>query len=275
MSDGPVLPGLGGGIGNTGSLIITNSTVSGNSVSGGGAGIVNFGALTITNSTISGNTAFPAGNGVPASGGGISHSGNSLLLIANSTISGNSVPDRGGGILSSGPLTITNSTISDNENAENAGAIDNSGSLQIANTILKAGASGATIFNSSGTVTSLGYNLSSDNGGGFLAATGDLINTDPILGQLQNNGGPTFTHALTRPRTQLFLTAPPPFVWPPGPCLLFPGHGPGAPGPCLVFRFPPRPPPPPRAARRGVLGCRCCFFGRRVRGRGKPGGTGA
>jgi hypothetical protein len=43
-------------------------------------------------------------------------------------------------------------------------------------------------------VTSLGYNLSSDNGGDYLTATGDRINTDPRLGPLQNNRGPTFTH---------------------------------------------------------------------------------
>ena len=41
-----------------------------------------------------------------------------------------------------------------------------------------------------------GYNISSDDGGGFLNGTGDQINTDPVLGPLQNNGGPTFTHAL-------------------------------------------------------------------------------
>ena len=44
-------------------------------------------------------------------------------------------------------------------------------------------------------VTSLGYNLSSDGFGGFLTGTGDQINTDPILGPLKNNGGPTLTHA--------------------------------------------------------------------------------
>ena len=43
-------------------------------------------------------------------------------------------------------------------------------------------------------MTSLGYNLSSDDGGGFLTATGDRINTDPKLGPLQDNGGPTFIH---------------------------------------------------------------------------------
>ena len=58
------------------------------------------------------------------------------------------------------------------------------------------GASGANLVSNSGTVISHGYNLSSDNGGGFLTATGDQINTDPILGPLQNNGGPTFTHGL-------------------------------------------------------------------------------
>ena len=42
--------------------------------------------------------------------------------------------------------------------------------------------------------SSHGYNLSSDNGGGYLTATGDRINTDPKLGPLQNNGGPTYTH---------------------------------------------------------------------------------
>jgi hypothetical protein len=41
-----------------------------------------------------------------------------------------------------------------------------------------------------GTVISLGYNLSSDNGGGYLTATDDRISTDPKLGPLQNNGGP-------------------------------------------------------------------------------------
>ena len=59
---------------------------------------------------------------------------------------------------------------------------------------------GSTIFNGNrisngGTTTSLGYNLSSDDGSGFFTATGDQINTDPMLGPLQDNGGPTFTHA--------------------------------------------------------------------------------
>jgi type II secretory pathway pseudopilin PulG len=62
---------------------------------------------------------------------------------------------------------------------------------------LNASASGANISNGGGgTVTSLGYNISSDDAGGFLNGPGDQINTDALLGPLQDNGGPTFTHAL-------------------------------------------------------------------------------
>src|SRR5260221_8247563 len=68
--------------------------------------------------------------------------------------------------------------------------------LEIGDTILNTGVSGVNITNALGTVTSLGYNLSSDNGGGFLTNATDQINTDPLLGPLQNNGGPTLTHAL-------------------------------------------------------------------------------
>jgi hypothetical protein len=58
------------------------------------------------------------------------------------------------------------------------------------------GAPSENIFNDGGTVTSEGYNLSSDDGVGYLTGPGDQINTNPLLGPLQNNGGPTFTHAL-------------------------------------------------------------------------------
>ena len=68
--------------------------------------------------------------------------------------------------------------------------------VEVHNTILNAGASGENIFNDGGTVTSEGYNLSRDDGGGYLTGAGDQINTDPLLGPLQDNGGPTFTHAL-------------------------------------------------------------------------------
>jgi hypothetical protein len=125
-------------------------------------------------------------------------------MISNSTISGNSVSGRdfkepgfGGGIYAVGTVTISNSTLSDNLvlNYGNGGCIWNGETVEIGNTILNSGQPDS-IFSSFGTVTSNGYNLSSDNGGGYLNAPGDQINTDPLLGPLQDNGGPTFTHEL-------------------------------------------------------------------------------
>jgi len=91
-------------------------------------------------------------------------------------------------------LAVLHSTFSDNsaQQGPNGGIANFSGTLQLGSSILNA----SSISNGSGTITSLGYNLSSDNGGGFLTATGDQINTTAMLGPLQDNGGPTFTHAL-------------------------------------------------------------------------------
>jgi hypothetical protein len=190
--------------GSSGNTTITNSTLSGND-----GGIDNVDAtLTVTNSTLSGNS-----NG-GVLGGGIANQGGTVT-VDNSTISGNEVSPIGGGIYNvGGTLTITNSTLSDNS-AFSGGGIYNGGMLTIGSTILKTGASGENIFNASGTVTSLGYNLSSDNGGGVLTGPGDQMNTDPMLGPLQNNGGPTFTHELVTGSPAIDVSdpsfTPPPF----------------------------------------------------------------
>jgi len=106
-------------------------------------------------------------------------------------------PGFGGGIYAVGTVTISNSTLSDNLvlNYGNGGCIWNGETVEIGNTILNSGQPD-NIFSSFGTVTSNGYNLSSDNGGGYLNGPGDQINTDPLLGPLQDNGGPTLTYAL-------------------------------------------------------------------------------
>jgi len=179
--------GFGGGIlnGDSAALTITNSTLSGNTA-GFGGGTFNAGTLTIVNSTVSGNTA--------SEGAGIYNSGGQTLTITNSTVSGNSAGS-GGGIFNIGTVEIANSTLSDNS-AQLGGGVFSDETLEIGNTILNRGGSGANISNSGGMVASLGYNLSSDDGGGFLTGPGDQINTDPLIGPLQNNGGPTFTHEL-------------------------------------------------------------------------------
>ena len=169
-------------------LAITNSTISGNSANAGqgrGGGIHGANGLTVENSTISGNSAATRGGGIY---GG--------ATVVNSTISGNSGTS-GGGIYNTSSLVVRSSSITDNS-AGSGGGIYNrlQSQLQISNTILNAGASGENIFNDGGKVTSLGYNLSSDDGGGYLTGPGDQINTDPLLGPLQDNGGPTLTHAL-------------------------------------------------------------------------------
>jgi len=88
--------------------------------------------------------------------------------------------------------------------------------------MLNAGASGENIYSNGGTVTSLGYNISSDNGNGFLNGPGDQVNTDPLLGPLQDNGGPTFTHALL-PGSPAINAGNPAFTPPP----FFDQRGPG------------------------------------------------
>jgi hypothetical protein len=197
--------GTGGGISNYGTLTITNSTITSNQVELVGGGIANAGTLTITNSTISGNSANGQHDGQPyGRGGGISGS----VTLTNSTLSGNYANLVGGGVDGGG--AITNSTVSDN----NGGGISVAGTLEIGNTILKAGAGGPNISNNGGTVTSRGYNISSDDGSGLLNGPGDQINTDPMLGPLQNNGGPTLTHALL-PGSPAINTGDPNFTPPP------------------------------------------------------------
>src|SRR6476620_8944724 len=179
-------------------LSITNGLASTPILFYSGGGIFNDGysggaVLTVSNCTISGNSA------VPGNGGGLTNDGYATVTIANSTFSGNTAQD-GGGIYNYGNestnVTVDSSTLSGNSAAPGyGGGISNTGTVKIGNTILNAASSGVNIRNLVlGTVISLGYNLSSDNGAGYLTAAGDRINTDPQLGPLQDNGGPTFTH---------------------------------------------------------------------------------
>ena len=95
-------------------------------------------------------------------------------------------------------MTIRSSTFSGNHILKygNGGGIYNRATLEIGNTVLNRTGQGENIFNSAGTITSAGYNISNDDGGGYLNGPGDQVNTDPLLGPLQDNGGPTLTYAL-------------------------------------------------------------------------------
>jgi hypothetical protein len=214
--------GDGGGIFNRGTLTITNSTIIANSISstclGGGAsggGIFNSdGPMTINQSTVSGNRVSsvcqPVGRfscyGGFAGGGGI-YTKSVTTMITNSTIAGNHTfcyspndtgcPAYGGGIWNNGTLTITSSTLSENwatcaprSCAAGTGA-GISGTATVQNSILAYSRTG----NCNNTITSNGYNLSSDNTCN-LNGPGDMNNIDPKLGPLQNNGGSTQTESL-------------------------------------------------------------------------------
>jgi CSLREA domain-containing protein len=202
----------GGGILNFsgGTVILTNSTVSGNKAlsNSHGGGIYNGGGtLTLTNSTVSGNSA-------EFDGGGIFNNGGTLTLT-NSTVSGNSAEFDGGGILHSGffpgNVTIFSSTITGNTSGVGTGlgfgggiAIVNIGSSVVSfqNTILAGNQDEMTILghtffqndDCSGTIFSNGHNLMGVNN--CMVSDPALIIADPQLGPLQNNGGPTQTHAL-------------------------------------------------------------------------------
>ena len=179
--------GEAGGIDNAGTLTLTNSIVHGNSASAAG-GINNGGTLTLSNSTISKNTA--------DAGGGIYNSG--TLTATNSTISGNMVQmSVGGGILNlGGTVTLSSSTITGNSADAGGGIL---GTIIARNTII-AGNGGAVYGDDdcSGHVVSQGYNLIENLTRCTISGdtTGNITGLDPGLGRLQDNGGPTWTHAL-------------------------------------------------------------------------------
>ncbi len=167
----------GGGLYTHGAKI-SHSTFSSNSATSGG-GIYSTGSNTISNSTFYGNSA--------TSGGGI-HSSYGSMTVTNSTFYGNSATD-GGGIHSFyGSLTVTNSTFSNNSAANGGGiGIPIGGDLTLKNTIVANSPSGG---NCSGWKYDGGGNLS------YPDTTCPGINSDPVLGPLQDNGGPTQTMAL-------------------------------------------------------------------------------
>ncbi len=191
----------GGGVYNDhATLTLRSCTISGNTAEqGNGGGVFNdasegSAALYLLSCTLSGNSA--------ASGGGIysERRGSATVGILNSTLSGNQATFGGaiyaGGDVSNGTrLYVFHSTLSGNSaiSSGGGGGIYNAGALtQFANSVFNA----SSIFRASGIIRSLGYNLCSDDGSGFFTAAGDRIDTDPMLGPLHDNGGPTFTHSL-------------------------------------------------------------------------------
>ncbi len=202
FSDNEAYYGSGGGIRNRGTLTVTESTFSDNFGYTGG-GISNSGTLAVAKSTFSGNSA--------EAGGGITNAGESMLT--NSTFSGNRAPV-GGGVSNSGTLLVANSTFYGNS-AGHGGAISNSAgsTLTLMNSTFSANRApvGGGIYGNMSTLTATNSIIAdcsfyeSTIAGGHNIETGatscgfpadSMSVTDPMLGPLQDNGGPTMTMAL-------------------------------------------------------------------------------
>jgi len=221
-----------------GDVTLNGCTISQNTATGnGGGGIYNLGdsfgtaTVEISSSTLSNNESALNGGAIYSIGA----NGTATVQVLNSTISANIASNFGGGVYNHGTagnatMQIANSTFSENVAIELGESIYNFDQFgmgdavaSFANTIFKHNVSG-NFFNNGGTMTSLGYNISSDNASGYLTGPGDQINTDPLLGPLQDNGGPTFTHELL-PGSPAIDTGDPNFTPPP----LYDQRGPGYP----------------------------------------------
>jgi hypothetical protein len=178
-----------GGLSSRGTLTINDSTISGNT----GSGVTNYGNLTIQSSTISGNTDRGVDNSY------------ANLTIQSSTISGNG----GEGVANfAGQVTVTNSTISGNSGGlSNTGTVSgyceffsqcSPGILTLNNSLIAGNQAGGDVANN-GVVNANNYNLFGGGLIGFTPGPTDSVanvSLEQIIGPLQNNGGPTQTHAL-------------------------------------------------------------------------------
>lgn len=201
----------GGAIINDGTLVVNNSTLSNNSANLYSGGIYNNGTLTISNSTLSGNSSNIIGGAVYNNVGG-------TAIIVNSTFNDNSTGVAGGGIHNNSTFAVMNSTFSNNSASGGAG-IYNNGIFTITNSTFSGNTvtnEGGGIFNNGGSSKTLSIDntiIANSGSGGDCFNNGGTINdngynivadnscgfvggSDPLLGPLQDNGGETLTHAL-------------------------------------------------------------------------------
>lgn len=201
-SQGGFVGGVLNDVGGTATLL--NCTISGNSESAVG-GVLNSSTMTLQNCTISEHTGFSLA-------GGVSNSG--TMRLQNCTISGNQANIIGatGGVLNAygaTALTIENCTITQNRGGSTGGLDHESlDDATLYNTIVAdnfkgSGSMRSDIFvvfplNSLSSFNLVGVAI--NNGGGVGIVNGSNGNqvgvTNPRLGPLANNGGPTLTHAL-------------------------------------------------------------------------------
>ncbi|MGH8566444.1 MAG: choice-of-anchor Q domain-containing protein [Gammaproteobacteria bacterium] len=193
---GGVLIGLGA------TVTLMRSTVSGNSAGDDGGGFDNSGTLTVVDSTLSGNST--TGGEQNSYGGGINNTG--VFNIVNSTVSGNSAFSVGGGVLNGGTMTIVNSTVASNAAGNIGGGLFNrrDGDLSFTHTLVSGNTAqtGPEAYNAfGGAITSGNFNLFGHDGLagvlGFPLGPTDLVPNEALNGilipQLLRLGGRTRT----------------------------------------------------------------------------------
>lgn len=169
----------GGALFNAWWAVATNCTFFTNTVFGGNGGNGGNGGGTFG---IPGN----GGDGGDGIGGSVGNA-NSLTVVT-CTLSSGAAFGGTNGLAGTGNFTESPGQPGTGE----GGNIANSGGeLSVFGTILTSATSGQNAF---GQLTDLGYNLSSDSTSSF--GTSSLQNTDPRVGTLASNGGPTPTMAL-------------------------------------------------------------------------------
>jgi hypothetical protein len=199
---------VGGGISNAGEMTIVNSIVSDNEGIGientggtavlarstvtrsNGNGIDNAGEMAVIDSTVSENSVYENG------GAGIVN--RETLTLVNSTVTGNSADSYGGGIWNNGTLTLRSSTVTGNTAGEQGSAVyAYEGS--VIDTALTLIDGDCASFVDDAIWISNGHNIESPSDTcGFDQPTDqvDVTEGELNLGPLQDNGGPTMTHAL-------------------------------------------------------------------------------
>lgn len=198
--------GQGGGIyAHESSVYISGTIVAGNSVLGannteGGGGIFStLGYTEIERSAFFNNVIPENGQGT---GAGIHNAANNTTIIRNCTMASNTAENSSGGaIANDGRLEVIASTIAENSASEGGGILqtESAWSTSIRNTIIAHNNDGGDL-GGVGTFTSLGYNLIGENTPElFVPLTSDIVNDDPNLGPLLDNGGSTRTMAILCP----------------------------------------------------------------------------
>lgn len=188
---------------------ISDSTISGNTSPSGrfGGGISNGGVLTVERSTLSGNSAGRAGSGVATQS--FADPGTGQLTLVDSTVVDNTSTTpgfEGGGIHiqvnTSAPVLLLNDTIAGNmgaptdamhaPNSVGGVSIDSGGTVMF-NTIVAGNQGNPGRDNCDQFDEIVGdHNIEDENTCRF-QSPGNLVNTDPLLTQLTDNGGPTLT----------------------------------------------------------------------------------